>query len=156
MYGAPPLTVRPRLRQLVPQLVVGAVALAVAGAMQDRTLVSAVALGILYLLLIWRTHGTHVNDHELVLLGLRNRAIPWTQVAAIREQQAMGGRGLLVEETSGRRALLPAPRDSRLARNRDYERDRDAVLDAWEQGRDESWRADGESPEEPGDDGPVD
>jgi hypothetical protein len=155
VYGAPPLTVRPRLAQLTPQLVVGAVALAIAGSLQDRTLVVAVLLGIGYLVLIWRTHGTHLTDDELVLLGLRNRAIRWTEVATIREQRAFGGRGLLVEETSGRRALLPAPRDSRLARNRDYESERDAVLKAWEHGRDESWRADaGSLAEGPADDRP--
>jgi hypothetical protein len=155
VYGAPPLTVRPRLRQLVPQLVIGVLALAVAASLQDRSLVAAVVLGIAYLVLIWRTHGTHLTDDELVVLGVRNRTIPWAEVAVIREQRAFGGRGLLVEETSGRRALLPAPRDSRLAPNRDYERDRDTVLKAWEHGRDESWRAAAGPPAEgPPADGP--
>lgn len=142
MYGEPPLTVRPRIGQLVPQLLVGSVGLGVAAVRHDRILAIAVGLAMLYLALVWRTHGTHVNDHELVLLGLRSRRIPWEAVADLREQRAFGGRGLLVAETSGRHALLPAPRDSRLAPNRDYEHDRDAVLDAWQRSRDDSWRAD--------------
>jgi hypothetical protein len=135
MYGAPPVTVRPQLRQLMPQLVVGALLLALAGSLQDRTLVGVALLGLGYLVVMWRLHGTHVNDHELVLLGLRNRRIPWSHIADVREQKVLGGRGLIVEETSGLRTPLSAPRDSRLLRDRDYAARRDVILAAWEEKR---------------------
>jgi len=135
MYGAPPVTFRPQLRQLMPQLVVGALLLALAGSLHDRTLVGAALLGIGYLLVMWRVHGTHVNDHELVLLGLRHRAIPWSDITDVREQRAFGGRGLIVEETSGLRTPLAAPRDSRLLHDRDYASRRDVILSAWAEQR---------------------
>jgi len=148
VYGAPPVTVRPQLRQLVPQLVIGGVALVAAAALHDRILVIAALMGVGYLVMVWRQHGTHVNDHELVLMGLRNRAIPWSSVADVREERAFGGRGLLVEERSGRRTALTAPRDSRLLPDRDYEARRDQVLTAWRDSQDERWRADTRPPAE--------
>jgi hypothetical protein len=141
MYGAPPVTIRPQLPQLVPQLAVGVVTLAVGAVLQDRALVVIALFGIGYLVMVWRQHGTHLNDHELVLLGLRNRTIPWAAVAEIREHSVFGGRGLLVEETSGRRTPLTAPRHSRLLPDRDYARRRDQVLAAWQESQDERWRA---------------
>jgi len=135
MYGAPPVTIRPQLRQLMPQLVVGALLLALASSLQDRTLVGAALLGIGYCVVMWRVHGTHVNDHELVLLGLRHRAIRWSDIADVREQRVLGGRGLIVEETSGLRTPLAAPRDSWLLRDRDYTSRRDVILAAWEEKR---------------------
>ena len=135
MYGAPPVTLRPQLRQLMPQLVVGALLLALAGSLRDRTLIGAAVLAICYLVVVWRVHGTHVNDHELVLLGLRHRAIQWSDIVDVREQKVFGGRGLIVEETSGLRTPLAAPRDSWLLRDRDYVARRDVILAAWEEKR---------------------
>jgi hypothetical protein len=148
VYGRPDVTFHPLVRQLWLEIAVVAIAFAVAAAVGDSTLVVLALVALVYLLLLWRLSGTHVTSNDLVLLGFRHRRVPWTQVQEIEERSQFGGRGLLVIEKSGRRTLLKAPREGRLAPDPDFDAKRDQVISAWKAGRGD-WRP----AARPGDDG---
>lgn len=136
MPAAVDLTFRPSLRQLAPQLVLVAAAVAVAAVLRDGALLLVSALGLALVLAMWRRYGTRVTAGGLVYLGLTgDRTIPWAQVQTVDEHAQLGGRGLLVREATGRRTLLRAPRDSRLSPDPDYEAKRDTIVRAWRAGR---------------------
>jgi hypothetical protein len=149
VYGRPDLTIRPTLRQVLPQLVIAVLAIGVAAALRDAALVAACALGLGYVLLTWRRFGTHLTSGDVVVLGIRNRIIAWEDVKEVREHRQFGARGLVLTETTGRRTLLKAPHDSRLAPDEDYETKRDQIIEAWDAARGEGWRASGSGPASP-------
>ena len=139
MYGRPDLTFRPTLRQLMPQLVLVVVAITIAALVHDDVLVAISVLGLGYVLLMWRRFGTHLTSADLVVLGMRNRVVPWTHVQDLQEHRQLGGRGLVMTDTSGHRTLLKAPRDSRLAPDPGYGAKRDEIIAAWKAERGD-WR----------------
>lgn len=131
MYGEPGVIYRPVIRQLVPNLVVVAIVLVASFLLRDPVLTWIAGLGLLVVFIMWQRFGTAVADAGIVILGLRNRMIPWSAIDDVSEHGQAGGRGVVVTETGGRRTLLKAPRDGRLAPDPDYETKRDAILREW-------------------------
>jgi membrane protein implicated in regulation of membrane protease activity len=131
MYGEPGVIYRPVLRQLMPNLVVVAIVLVASILLQDPVLTWIAGLGLLIVFIMWQRFGAAVADSGIVVLGLRNRVIPWSAIEDVREHAQAGHRGIVVTETGGQRTLLKAPRDGRLAPDPDYDKKRDAILREW-------------------------
>ena len=131
MYGEPDVIFRPAIRQLVPHIVVVAVVLVTALVLRDAALVGIAVIGLLLVAFMWRRYGTVVKDDGIVVLGVTNRLIPWSEVEDVSELNQAGGRGVVVKEVGGRRTLLRAPRDARMTPDPDYDEKRDRILREW-------------------------
>lgn len=132
MYGQADVTYRPMLRQLVPELALVGVAIVTSALLHDAALVAVSVLALGLVVLMWRRFGTLVRHDGLVVLGMRNRFIPWADVDEVREHRQYGGRGIIVVEPSGRRTLLKAPRDGLLSPDRGYDEKHDHIVRSWE------------------------
>ncbi len=135
MYGEPDVIFRPAFRQLVPHIVVVAVVLVTALVLRDPALVGIALVGLLLVAFMWRRYGTVLKDTGIVVLGVTNRLIPWSAVEDVTEISQAGGRGVVVREVGGRRTLLKAPRDARMAPDPDYDEKRDRILREWAESR---------------------
>lgn len=135
MYGEPDVIYRPEIRQLVPHLVVVAVVLVAAVALADPALVGIAFLGLLIVVFMLRRYGTQLRDDGIVVLGITNRFIPWPAIEDVSELAQAGGRGVVVRESGGRRTLLKAPRDARMAPDPDYDEKRDRIILEWSANR---------------------
>lgn len=135
MYGEPHVTYRPAIRQLAPHLVVVGLVFVASIALRDASLTVIALLGLGVVLLMWRRFGTLLRHDGIVLLGVTNRFVPWSRVEDLAEHAQFGGRGVFLKEADGRRTLLKAPRDGRLARDPGYEDKRDRILRYWRSNR---------------------
>jgi hypothetical protein len=135
MYGEAPVSYHPSIRQLVPHLVVVGLVLVASIVLRDASLTVIAVIGLVAVLVMWRRFGTLLRHDGIVLLGLTSRFVPWSRVEDVAEHTQFGGRGVFLKESDGRRTLLKAPRDGRLAPDPDYEDKRDRILRYWRTNR---------------------
>ncbi len=121
-------------RQFVVSSVVPAVLLLVVGA-GVRGLAGSVMVGLgLGLAGVGaqrgRTGAAVRDDARVVRLAARTQAVPWADIEKIDVTQ-QGSRKVVLVETAERLFRLPAPYDSRVLADPDFERKARAIADRW-------------------------
>lgn len=91
---------------------------------------AGLALSLPFSWVINREKRIVLTPGALKVYGVRNRTIPWIDVAEVRTERRIGATCVVVQENSGRTTRLPAPTTGLLAWDREFEAKLHAII-AW-------------------------